>query len=197
MDCRVTQRRRPSDCRATDASLLLITASAFERPLKDAPFHCHCTITRATGDGHGSDSLDLHSTITTFTQVSSLDRNHAVPPHSPLKRLNPYLDDNHVMRVGDRLKHAGLPLDERHPMIVLSESWMARLLVDICHCRTMHEGVQLTLGLLRHRFWIPQDRATMKKFIHQCVTYTRWRAAAPQLVTGNLPLECVTLARPF
>ncbi|GAB1860692.1 hypothetical protein CAJAP_01771 [Camponotus japonicus] len=89
------------------------------------------------------------------TEVSSLDGNHTIPPRSPLKGLSPFLDNNGVMRVGGRLKHASLPEDQRHPLIVPPDSWIARLLVDSYHRRTMHGGVQLTLGLLRQRFWIP------------------------------------------
>ncbi|XP_025264299.1 uncharacterized protein LOC112637854 [Camponotus floridanus] len=70
-------------------------------------------------------------------------------------------------------------------------------MVDSCHRRTLHGGVQLTLGLLRQRVWIPRGRAVVKRAIHRCVTCTRWRAAAPQPLMGNLPRERVTPARPF
>ena len=55
----------------------------------------------------------------------------------------------------------------------------------------------MTLGLLRLRFWIPQGRAVVKRWLHQCVTCTRWRAATPQPKMGNLPPGRVTPARPF
>lgn len=50
----------------------------------------------------------------------------------------------------------------------------------------MHGGVQLTLGLIRQRFWIPRGRVIVKKFIHRCVTCTRWRAAATSDVQPSL-----------
>lgn len=126
----------------------------------------------------------------------TLDGNRTVPPRSTLKKLSPFLNDNGVMRVGSRLKHASLSQDERHPLIVPLESRMAQLLVDSYHRREMHGGVQLILGLIRQRFWIPRGRA-VKKVIHRCVTYTRWRAAAPQPLMSNLPLGRVTPVRPF
>ena len=57
----------------------------------------------------------------------------------------------------------------------------------------------MTLGMLRLRFWIPQGRAVVKRWRHQCVTCTRWRAATPQPKMGNLPprrvtQECTTIS---
>ncbi|XP_029176757.1 uncharacterized protein LOC114944869 [Nylanderia fulva] len=37
------------------------------------------------------------------------------PPRSSLIKLNPFIDDHGVLRVGGRLKHALLPYDEKHP----------------------------------------------------------------------------------
>ncbi|GAB1867788.1 Integrase catalytic domain-containing protein [Camponotus japonicus] len=130
-------------------------------------------------------------------EVSSLSRGRALPPRSPLTKLSPYLDDSGIMRVGGRLKHAILSHDESHPIIIPPDSRMSGLLVDSCHRRTLHGGVQLILGLLRQRFWIPRGRAIVKRSIHRCVTCTRWRAAAPQPLMGNLPQERVTPVRSF
>lgn len=137
------------------------------------------------------------------TEVVSIKQGHTVQHKSQLAKLNPFLDENGVLRVGGRLKHAVLSEDERHPMIVPPESTMARLLIDSHHRRTLHGGVQLALSLLRLRYWIaaaycdPQGRAMVKRHIHRCVTCTRWRAAVPQLLMGNLPHQRVTPARPF
>ncbi|XP_029167446.1 uncharacterized protein LOC114937947 [Nylanderia fulva] len=118
------------------------------------------------------------------------------PPRSSLIKLSPFLDDQGVLRVGGRLKHALLPYDEKHPVIVPA-SWMTRLLIESCHRRSLHGGVQMTLGLLRHRFWVPRGRTVIKQQLHRCVTCTRWRAATPQPPMGNLPRDRVTPTRPF
>ncbi|XP_029163408.1 uncharacterized protein LOC114934860 [Nylanderia fulva] len=131
------------------------------------------------------------------TDVAAASAGRTSPPRSHLARLSPVLDDQGVLRVGGRLKHAQLPLDERHPMIIPAASWLTRLVIDSCHRRTLHGGVQLTLGLLRLRFWVPRGRTTVKQQLHRCVTCTRWRAATPQPPMGNLPRDRVTPTRPF
>ncbi|XP_024883847.1 uncharacterized protein LOC112462352 [Temnothorax curvispinosus] len=130
-------------------------------------------------------------------EVTAVSLNRTVPLRSSLVHLNPFLDDHGVLRARGRLKHALLPHDEKHPMIVPPSSWLTRLLIDSCHRRTLHGGVQLTLGLLRLRFWIPRGRTVVKQMLHRCVTCTRWRAATPQPPMGNLPRERVTPSRPF
>ncbi|KMQ88162.1 hypothetical protein RF55_12394 [Lasius niger] len=130
-------------------------------------------------------------------EIAAVTANSTIPQRSQLARLSPFIDDNGVLRVGGRLKHALLSLDERHPMIVPPASWLTQLLVDSCHRRTLHGGVQLTLGLLRLRFWVPRGRAVVKRLLHQCATCARWRAATPQPPMGNLPPRRVIPARPF
>ncbi|XP_077280506.1 uncharacterized protein LOC143907537 [Temnothorax americanus] len=131
------------------------------------------------------------------SEITALSANRTVSHRSSLTSLSPFQDDNGVLRVGGRLKHAMLSTDERHPMIAPPSSWLTRLLVESCHRRTLHGGVQLTLGLLRLRFWIPRGRSVVKQRLHRCITCTRWRAAAPQPPMGNLPRGRVTPARPF
>lgn len=74
----LTQRRRPSNRRAQDASSLFVTKLILEdhslvpplatqgstRLFKDTHFRCHYSITRATGNGRSNDPLDSHGTIT-------------------------------------------------------------------------------------------------------------------------------------
>ncbi|XP_071580864.1 uncharacterized protein [Temnothorax nylanderi] len=130
-------------------------------------------------------------------EVTAVTSHRTVPLKSPLVSLNPFLDNHGVLRVGGRLKHAPLAHDEKHPMIAPPSSWLTRLLIDSCHRRTLHGGVQLTRGLLRLRFWIPRGRTVVKQMLHRCVTCTRWRASTPQPPMGNLPRGRVTPARPF
>jgi len=101
------------------------------------------------------------------------------------------------LRVGGRLKHTKLSFDERQPLIVPPRSQLTRLLVEAYHRRTLHGGVQLTLGMLRLWFWIPRGWAVVKHWLHQCLTCTRWRAVKPQPLMGDLPQGRVSPARPF
>jgi len=112
-------------------------------------------------------------------------------------RLTPFLDEDGVLRVGGRIKHALLAFDEKHPIILPPQSHLTSLIIDYCHTRVLHGGVQQTLDHLRQRYWLPGGRAAVKTHIHRCVRCVRWRAAAPQQIMGNLPGTRITPSRPF
>ncbi|XP_011684293.1 PREDICTED: uncharacterized protein LOC105447785 [Wasmannia auropunctata] len=130
-------------------------------------------------------------------ELRDLGRGRAVSRRSGLLPLNPFLDENGILRVGGRLRHAILSEDEKHPVILPRNSWLTVLMVDSFHRRALHGGVQLTLGMIRQRFWIPGGRAMVKRRIHRCMPCVRWRAASPHPLMGDLPRPRVRAARPF
>lgn len=110
-----------------------------------------------------------------------------LPKKSPLTALRPFLDSEGVLRVGGRIKHAPLMVDERHPISLPSLSKFTSLVVEACHLRALHGGTQLTLSMVRQRYWIPQGRNLTKQVIRRCVTCIRWRATtSTQLMTDLL-----------
>ncbi|XP_077275741.1 uncharacterized protein LOC143904736 [Temnothorax americanus] len=52
-----------------------------------------------------------------------------------LVKLNPFLDARGLLRVGGRIKHAVLPYDERHPVVLPGASHFTQLIVEACHRR--------------------------------------------------------------
>lgn len=81
---------------------------------------------------------------------------------NPLVRLTPFLDVHGIFRVSGRIKHVLLAYDEKHPIILPSKSLLTSLIIDSCHSRVLHGGVQQTLGLLRQRFWISGGRCQVQ-----------------------------------
>ena len=130
-------------------------------------------------------------------ELEAIQQSRDLPKSNALTRFSPFSDSQGILRVGGRLKHAILAYDERHPVILPSDSHFTQLVVEACHRRALHGGVQLTLGIIRQRYWILRGRILVKRLIRRCVTCVRWRAATPQQLMGDLPQERVTPARPF
>ncbi|XP_011706173.1 PREDICTED: uncharacterized protein LOC105461373 [Wasmannia auropunctata] len=129
-------------------------------------------------------------------ELEAVRKGKPLSTRSLLTKLNPFLEKG-VLRVGGRIKHSLLAFDERHPIILPRRSILSTLVIRSCHSRTLHGGVQQTLGLLRQRFWIPGGRLEVKACIHRCLRCLRWRAAIPQPLMGDLPESRVTPSRPF
>ncbi|XP_071577334.1 uncharacterized protein, partial [Temnothorax nylanderi] len=91
-------------------------------------------------------------------ELQALARGQALSRRSSILKMHPIIDEKGILRVGGRLKHAILSRDERHPVILPRHSHLTNLIVDAYHRRALHGSVQLTLGLLRQRFWIPGGR---------------------------------------
>ena len=51
-------------------------------------------------------------------EINSLSQNPEAPLKSKLKRLNPFLDKDGLLRVGGRLKHSVLPFSQWHGIIL-------------------------------------------------------------------------------
>ncbi|XP_071643002.1 uncharacterized protein [Temnothorax longispinosus] len=130
-------------------------------------------------------------------EATALRKNAPLLARSSIASLSPFLDERGLLRVGGRLKNAMLAYDARHPVILPGPSRLTRLIVEACHRRTLHGGVQTTLGALRQEYWVPRGRTLVKGCIRRCVTCVRWRAASPQPLMGSLPGPRVTPARPF
>jgi len=52
------------------------------------------------------------------SEIESLRKNNAIAKSSKLKHLNPFRDQNGLLRVGDRLRYADLQCDTRHPLLL-------------------------------------------------------------------------------
>ncbi|XP_071580460.1 uncharacterized protein [Temnothorax nylanderi] len=135
---------------------LLLQFSSLHRLLRITAWCCRwpCPVTRAKGQSPVNAAspvllpaelddalfrwLRVVQSLHYHAETTAVKANRIVPLRGPLARLHPFLDDNGVLRVGGRLKHATLPHDERHPMIVPLSSWLTRLIVESCHRRTLH-----------------------------------------------------------
>ncbi|XP_029161141.1 uncharacterized protein LOC114932898 [Nylanderia fulva] len=130
-------------------------------------------------------------------EIRRLRNGTPLPSRSSLHKLNPFLDCKRLLRVGGRLRNAYLQYNATHPPILPSESTYTHLVIDDHHQRTLHSGTQLTLCSLRQEYWVPRGRSLVKRHISRCSRCTRWRAAIPQLLMGNLLVPRVTPSRPF
>ncbi|XP_070167796.1 uncharacterized protein [Polyergus mexicanus] len=102
-------------------------------------------------------------------ELATLARGAPLSKNIQLTKLTPFVDSQGILRVGGRIKHVLLVYDERHPMILPSSSHFTRLVIEACHRRTLHGGVQLTLGSIRQQYWIPRGRQLVKEVIRRCI----------------------------
>lgn len=114
-----------------------------------------------------------------------------------LTPLNPFLDDNHIMRVNGRLEKSNLPYHQKYPMILPKNHHVTMLLIILAHLSTCHGGATLTLNYLRNKFWIPNGFNTVKKYVRSCQKCARFNAKTMTQKMASLPEPRVNVSRPF
>lgn len=91
-------------------------------------------------------------------ELRMLLKNKSVKHNSTILNLNPFIDENGVLRVGGRLQQSELPFESKHPIILHSKHHVTTLIIRAIHDETAHGGPQLMITLLRKTYWIIQGK---------------------------------------
>jgi Family of unknown function (DUF5641)/Integrase zinc binding domain len=116
---------------------------------------------------------------------------------SSLKFLNPFLDEDAILRVGGRLGKSNLPERSKHQVILPHSCHLTKLIIEHYHVVYLHAGFQLLSSSLGRSFWIIKARSQIKLVIRSCVTCRRHRAATMKQLMGSLPSPRVNPGRVF
>ncbi|KAK3743481.1 hypothetical protein QZH41_013096 [Actinostola sp. cb2023] len=105
---------------------------------------------------------------------------------SSLHRLDPFLDENGMLRVGGRIKQATSIAEEvKHPVVLPRRGHVSQLVVKHCHEKTEHQGKGFTLNEIRSSgYWIIGGGGAVTELVHNCEGRTQriekiWRAFLP------------------
>lgn len=116
---------------------------------------------------------------------------------SSLAQLAPFQDHKGIIRVGGRIKHALIPANSRHPILLPKHSYLTELIIRHYHLSLLHAGPRLVSTMINKRYWIVSSRAAIRQVIHSCIPCVRFRATCPQPVMADLPPVRVQPNRPF
>ncbi|XP_060723378.1 uncharacterized protein LOC132844190 [Tachysurus vachellii] len=117
---------------------------------------------------------------------------------SRLYRLNPFLDDKGILRVGGRLEHATLHPHIKHPVILPKTSHITKLLIDHYHQQVRHQGRGMTINQLRSNgIWILGCSRAVSSFIYNCVKCRKFRRRTEEQKMADLPSERMETTPPF
>jgi hypothetical protein len=131
-------------------------------------------------------------------EIEALKLHRQVNPKSDLKSLNPILDKDGLLCVGGRLDNSAV-LNERqkHPWILSKDCCFLKLLIRYEHEKFYHAGVQLTLSVIRQKFWPVKAWNVLKQELFKCLKCFKMKPVTCSQLMGNLPKERVDPQRPF
>ena len=131
-------------------------------------------------------------------EIQRILEGRPLPKKSPISKLNPYLDDHGLLRVGGRIIHADLPLKEKRPIIIPGSHHIATLLIRHYHCEVEHQGRHFTDGAIRAAgLWITGAKRHISSVIHKCVKCRKLRGKTLCQIMADLPDNRLEPTPPF
>ncbi|XP_055543544.1 uncharacterized protein LOC129729089 [Wyeomyia smithii] len=130
-------------------------------------------------------------------ELGQLQSGHGVNRGSPLHQLNPFLDENGLVRVGGRLQQSELSFDIMHPILLPRNSMLTAYILLHSHQENLHCGPQQLLASVRRRFWILRGISAARKVCRNCVVCNRTRPARIMQQMGQLPADRLQPLPPF
>lgn len=112
------------------------------------------------------------------------------------KNLDPFKDDDGIIRVGGRVDKANITFDERHP-ILLSGSKKISSATALQYHNRCHSGISTTMAKIRRRFWITTLGKIVKSIKNRCVTCKKYAQRLERQIMAELPESRVNPSPPF
>ena len=132
------------------------------------------------------------------SRVFAQQRKTNIKTYSSLYKLDPFMDDDGILRVGGRLRRASLSDDMKFPIILPRNSHVTTLIVRYFHERTSHQGKTMTLNEVRSNgFWIISGSVVVSNIISSCVKCKKLRGAVQEQRMSDLPEDRLETAPPF
>ena len=129
-------------------------------------------------------------------EIASLSHKEQKPKltkQSPLLRLDPFIDDQGLIRFGVRLENSTLPFHVKHPIILPRCSHVTELVIDHLHERVKHQGKGMN-EIRSYGIWIPGLNAAVASHIYKS---RRQRRPTEGQKMEDLPEDRVESTAPF
>ena len=101
-------------------------------------------------------------------ELQSLSTGKTVKGSSRLVSLDPFLDNNGIIRVGGRLNYAPIKFSRKHQILIPHNSNVSALLIDYFHTTLGHVGRLHVLSMLREKYWITNANSLTRSILNRC-----------------------------
>ena len=109
---------------------------------------------------------------------------------SCLFRLNPFIDENGVLRVGGRLSKSTLGDGIKYPVILPYKEPVTVMIIQWCHEQVQHGGRGMTINGIRNTgYWVIKVNTMVRNLIYRCVLCKYLRGKTSDQKMADLPLD--------
>ena len=132
------------------------------------------------------------------SELASLTSGKTISLKSNIVKLNPFIDQDGIIRVGGRLRNSHFEIELVHPVLLPKHNHMSDAIIRWCHKRVAHGGRSSTINEVRTQgYWIVSVTSNVKRILHNCVICRRLRGRVGEQIMGDLPKDRTMNAPPF
>ena len=131
-------------------------------------------------------------------EIADLRSNGTVDSKSTLRKIDPFIGDDGILRVGGRISRSSLPFDVKHPAVLPKGHPASEVILNHFHSHGAHQGRGTTVNELRAGgYWIIGASRAAARLISQCVVCRKTRAKFNFPKMADLPSDRMEPAPPF
>ena len=106
--------------------------------------------------------------------------------------------NNNLIKVGGRIRHANIPEQSKHQVILSKDHPLTEIIMRNIHEDNNHIGREHTLAVSRKAYWVPSCRGMIKRVLSNCINCKKERAMPRPTLMGDVPKERVDIgSKPF
>lgn len=114
-----------------------------------------------------------------------------------MRKLNPFLDDRGVLRVGGRLSRSGLEFSHKHPALLPRQASLTDRIIDAFHRENCHPGINTLHYLISQQFWIVSAKRAIRNRVSKCIQCYKTNPTPLEPYMSDLPSVRVNQVKPF
>ncbi|XP_071051317.1 uncharacterized protein [Onthophagus taurus] len=118
-------------------------------------------------------------------------------PKKPFHKLALFIDRDGLMRVGGRLKNSDMPFEQKHPLLLPSDSRLSEMIIEKTHQSFLHPGLRTLHCLLLQQFWIVSARKVIYRVLSKCIKCFRAKPRSYAPIMADLPKYRVSALKAF
>ena len=123
-------------------------------------------------------------------EISRLLDGKCVSKKSNIFKLDPFLDDHEIIRVGGRIRQSRIEYKLKHPILLPKNGHITSGIIGFYHRKVRHGERGMTMNEIRSNgFWVISCTAAVKSMILKCVDCRKLRGKTCQQKMSDLPEE--------
>ena len=131
-------------------------------------------------------------------EIDALKSGNVISKSSKVHKLDPFVDNDGVLRAGGRIQKSSLNKEIQHPVLLPKESRVTTMIIQWCHEKVAHSGRGITINQIRSSgFWVINCNSVVKSFVSACVACRHLRGKFQQQKMTNLPKDRMCEGPPF